>query len=255
MKGATANSDSQESIFELTEAKNGARTRLREAAVVGADVCDSGTAVAAVEAATAGTAVTVVSGASIRSGAQRSARLEAALGLASLEGNIAALGSRIDLDDASAVEELTADTVGLSDPAVAAGSIVGIRSQGTENEGQLRVEADTVALGNNNAVEQGSLGDDEGLTGLGVDQRGGNTLALRVGQITGQAEAVALELGAAAVARQLLDLNSINVGEGSITTDETERVGNLRANMGRLNDVVERHIGFLKTKLEALYFN
>lgn len=159
-----------------------------------------------------------------------------------LHGDVAALGSSIDLDDAGAVEELTADTVGLGDPSVAAGAVAGVSGQGTEDKGQRGVEANSIALGHNDLVQKSTLGDDEGLAGLGVDQGGGNALALRVHQIAGKAQAVVLQHRAAAVAGQLGDSNSVDVGEGGITTDKAERVRDLGANVRRLNNVVEGHV-------------
>lgn len=236
-KSTIADRDAEESILQLAKAEDRARTGVGEAAVVRANRRLS---VAAVQAATALAAITR---AGIISSAERlTIGSHTTLRLAGLKLDIAALGSSIDLDEAGAVEELARDTVRLSDPAVAAGAVVGVGSQSAENKLEVRVKADTGALSDKDAVEEGTLLDEERLAGLCVDQRGRDALALRVGQVAGQTEAVGLEDRAAAATSQLADRNRVNVREGSITANKAQGIGDLRSHVRGLDNVVEGHL-------------
>lgn len=118
---------------------------------------------------------------------------------------------------------------------------VRIGGHSSKDELEVGVEADAVALGNDNLVHEGSLADQEGFTSLGINEGEGQALASRADHIAGQAKAVGLEDGAAAVASQGLNIDGIDIREGSILTNETKRVCDLRSYTRRLDNVVEGH--------------
>lgn len=101
-KVSSADSDSEQRVLKLTKAKNGARAGVAKAAVVRAD-----------RGRRAISAASAVASASILSRAKAGASSVSALGLANLKGNIAALGSSIEDNEARAVENLTSNTIGL----------------------------------------------------------------------------------------------------------------------------------------------